>query len=341
MDPARIGEQGGTPNPGARLTDETTTPVVTTEHALGLASAGSDSAAVDRVSPGRHAAPVRSRGAERAAPDIDGAIVLGRQLVANLSHVLLGHAGSAHGGGDRRPVGRPPSHRGRPRCGQDGPGPGPGPVARSRPLASPGTSRSPALRRHRRLGLLARRRHVGVPSRSGVRPRGARRRAQSHPAAHPGRPPRDHGGAAGERGRRVVSTAPPPPRDRHPEPALAARDLSRWSRASSTGSRWPPPSGIPTPTPKRSSSSTTAGSSRSSELGPVCTTAGWLDAQHATETVAVAPAIAEYAVTLCRASRSRRRRPPRCQSPRRDLAHPLGPGPRRACRPAPMSPPTT
>src|SRR5579872_1367539 len=41
-----------------------------------------------------------------------------------------------------------------------------------------------------------------------------------------------------------------------------------------------------------------------SELGPVCTAAGWLDAQRATETVAVAPALAEYAVTLCRASRS-------------------------------------
>jgi MoxR-like ATPase len=36
----------------------------------------------------------------------------------------------------------------------------------------------------------------------------------------------------------------------------------------------------------------------------VCTAAGWLDAQRATETVEVTPAIAEYAVTLCRASRS-------------------------------------
>jgi MoxR-like ATPase len=41
-----------------------------------------------------------------------------------------------------------------------------------------------------------------------------------------------------------------------------------------------------------------------SALGPVCSPAGWLDAQRATETVAVAPAIAEYAVALCRASRS-------------------------------------
>jgi MoxR-like ATPase len=41
-----------------------------------------------------------------------------------------------------------------------------------------------------------------------------------------------------------------------------------------------------------------------SELGAVCTAAGWLEAQRATETVTVAPAIAEYAVTLCRASRS-------------------------------------
>jgi len=40
------------------------------------------------------------------------------------------------------------------------------------------------------------------------------------------------------------------------------------------------------------------------ELRPVCTTNGWLAAQRATETVEVAPAIAEYAVALCRASRS-------------------------------------
>lgn len=39
------------------------------------------------------------------------------------------------------------------------------------------------------------------------------------------------------------------------------------------------------------------------DLQPVCSTAGWSAAQRATEAVTVAPAVAEYAVTLCRASR--------------------------------------
>ena len=37
---------------------------------------------------------------------------------------------------------------------------------------------------------------------------------------------RDDGGAAGERGRRVVAAAAPAPRHRHPEPLLPTRDLS-------------------------------------------------------------------------------------------------------------------
>ena len=40
------------------------------------------------------------------------------------------------------------------------------------------------------------------------------------------------------------------------------------------------------------------------ELRPVCTTSEWLGAQRATESVAVAPSVAEYAVALCRSSRS-------------------------------------
>jgi MoxR-like ATPase len=41
-----------------------------------------------------------------------------------------------------------------------------------------------------------------------------------------------------------------------------------------------------------------------SGLRPVCDTVTWLQAQGATETVAVSPAVAEYAVNLCRASRT-------------------------------------
>jgi len=40
------------------------------------------------------------------------------------------------------------------------------------------------------------------------------------------------------------------------------------------------------------------------ELRPICDTASWLEAQRATESVPVSPAVAEYAVDLCRASRS-------------------------------------
>ncbi len=39
-------------------------------------------------------------------------------------------------------------------------------------------------------------------------------------------------------------------------------------------------------------------------LEPICTTAGWSEAQAATESVAVAPAVADYAVQLCRATRT-------------------------------------
>jgi MoxR-like ATPase len=39
-------------------------------------------------------------------------------------------------------------------------------------------------------------------------------------------------------------------------------------------------------------------------LAPVCTLQGWQEAQRATESVPVAPAVAEYAVAICRASRT-------------------------------------
>ena len=61
-------------------------------------------------------------------------------------------------------------------------------------------------------------------------------------------------------------------------------------------------------------------------------TAQWLEAQRATETVDVATAVAEYAVALCRASRSATGVRLGRQPARRHLAHPSGPGPRRARR---------
>ena len=82
MEPARIGEQGGTPSLGDRVTDETTTQVVT---------------AAARNGAGDHGAgqgySAQGSGAPSAS-DIEGAIVLGRELVSNLSHVLLGTPGA-------------------------------------------------------------------------------------------------------------------------------------------------------------------------------------------------------------------------------------------------------
>ena len=117
---------------------------------------------------------------------------------------------------------------------------------------------------------------LGVPARPGVRPRRARRRAQPHAAAHPGRASRDDGGAAGQRGRRVVAAPAPAPRDRHPEPASPSSAPTRSSRASSTGSPWRRRSAIPTPTPRRSSLQHGGGKFALGELRPVCTTEEWL-----------------------------------------------------------------
>ena len=47
-----------------------------------------------------------------------------------------------------------------------------------------------------------------------------------------------------------------------------------------------------------------AGKFALAELTPVCTTQGWWHAQAATESVLVSPAVAQYAVQLCRATRS-------------------------------------
>ena len=56
------------------------------------------------------------------------------------------------------------------------------------------------------------------------------------------------------------------------------------------------------------------------DLRPVCDPDGWLRAQRATELVPVAPAIAEYAVELCRASRLGTRRRPGREPSRHHLA---------------------
>ena len=76
-----------------------------------------------------------------------------------------------------------------------------------------------------------------------------------------------------------------------------------------------------------------AGKFALAELTPVCTTERWRQAQAATESVFVAPAVAEYAVELCRATRTGPGRPARRQPACRHLADPVRPGPRGALRP--------
>ena len=69
------------------------------------------------------------------------------------------------------------------------------------------------------------------------------------------------------------------------------------------------------------------------DLLPVCTPEAWLEAQRATESVAVAPAVAQYAVGAVPGHPDRTRGAPRGQPAGGHLAHPVCAGPRRAVRP--------
>jgi len=303
MDPARIGEQGGTPNPGARLTDETTTPVVTTEHALGLASSGSGTAAVDRVSPGRHAAAVHNGGTERAGSDIDGAIVLGRQLVANLSHVLLGTPGALTAAAIAALSG---GHL----LIEDVPGVGKTVLARALAL-SLGADLS---RVQGHPDLLP----SDVTGVSVFSPDAGTWEFRPGPVfAHVvlvdelnRTPPRTQAALLETMEEQQVSVdgeSYPLP---HPHLVIATQNplsqLGTYPLVESQLDRFALATAIGYPDADTEAQLVLhhGGKFALNELGPVCTTAGWLDAQHATETVAVAPAIAEYAVTLCRASRT-------------------------------------
>ncbi len=63
------------------------------------------------------------------------------------------------------------------------------------------------------------------------------------------------------------------------------------------------------------------------DLQPVCTPAEWLEAQAATNLVAVTPVVAQYAVEICRREQGCSGRASRGQPPIRDLADQIGPGP--------------
>ena len=87
------------------------------------------------------------------------------------------------------------------------------------------------------VGLLARDRQLGLPSRAGVRERRARRRGEPRVAAHPGRVARADGRAPGDRRRRHPRASRPVLHDRDAEPARyhghvpAARESARPLRA--------------------------------------------------------------------------------------------------------------
>ena len=146
---------------------------------------------------------------------------------------------------------------------------------------------------------------LGVPTGTGLRARRARGRAQPHPSPDAVGPPRDDGGAAGQRGRPVLAAARAAHGDRHTEPAFATRARSRSSRASSTGSPWRPRSATPTPRARCSLALHAGGTYALAELTAVCTPDEWLQcAARVPSRYWCSESVAEYTVEICRASRT-------------------------------------
>ncbi len=240
------------------------------------------------------------------------------------------------GGG---PVRQPPAHRGRPRGGQDRPGPGPGHRPRGPAVPGPGPPRPAALRRHRGDRLLPGHRHLGVPARPGLRPRGPARRAQPDAAPHPVGPARGHGGAAGVGGRRVVAAAPAPPGHRHPEPDRPARHLPAGGEPARPVRRRPPPSAIPTPRSRPAWSCTAAAATPSTPWPRWPTRPSGDGPSTPPPRCRWSPPVAEYAVSLVRATRTAGTVRLGRQPPGGHLAHPQRPGLCRAVRPGLRHPP--
>lgn len=109
-------------------------------------------------------------------------------------------------------------------------------------------------------------------------------------------------GTAGQRGRDLLATTPAPHGDRDPNPLsqrgtypLVESQLDRFALSTAVG--------YPDAESEARLVVHEGGKWALGELGPVCTTSAWLDAQRAVETLPVAPAVARYAIELCRASR--------------------------------------
>jgi MoxR-like ATPase len=294
MEPARIGEQGGTPNPGDVVTDETTTTVVTTGSSP-MMPTGHD------TTPNGSAERVR---AERSHPsDIDGAVALGRALVANLSQVLLGTPGALTAAAIAALSG---GHL----LIEDVPGVGKTVLARALAL-SLGTDLS---RVQGHPDLLP----SDVTGVSVFSPDAGTWEFRPGPVfAHVvlvdelnRTPPRTQAALLETMEEQQVSVdgeSYPLP---HPHLVIATQNplsqLGTYPLVESQLDRFALATAIGYPDADTEARLVLhhGGKFALTELGPVCTTAGWLDAQRATETVVVTPAVAEYAVTLCRASRS-------------------------------------
>ncbi|HEY7946360.1 MAG TPA: AAA family ATPase [Acidimicrobiales bacterium] len=275
MEPTRIGEQGGTPTPGDTVAHESN------------GSVGSFGAASDR----------------RGPSDIDAAIALGRALVANLSRVLLGTPGALTAAAIAALSG---GHL----LIEDVPGVGKTVLARALAL-SLGTDLS---RVQGHPDLLP----SDVTGVSVFSPDAGTWEFRPGPVfAHVvlvdelnRTPPRTQAALLETMEEQQVSVdgeSYPLP---HPHLVIATQNplsqLGTYPLVESQLDRFALATAIGYPDADTEARLVLhhGGKFALSELGPVCTTAGWLDAQRATETVAVAPAVAEYAVTLCRASRS-------------------------------------
>jgi len=283
MEPARIAEQGGPPNRGDRVTEaralvtsaRPAAPEVTADH--GASESG------------------RSR--------IDGAIVLGRELVANLSHVLLGTPGALTAAAIAALSG---GHL----LIEDVPGVGKTVLARALAL-SLGADLS---RVQGHPDLLP----SDITGISVFSPDAGTWEFRPGPVfAHVvlvdelnRTPPRTQAALLETMEEQQVSVdgeSYPLP---HPHLVIATQNplsqLGTYPLVESQLDRFALATAIGYPDAETEAQLVLhhGGKFALSELGPVCTTTGWLDAQRATETVAVTPAIAEYVVTLCRASRS-------------------------------------
>jgi MoxR-like ATPase len=315
MEPARIGEQAGTPSLGGRVAEEITAPVAQ-EHQVPRAGGTPVTATSPDIGhpgnghPGTADTGTADPGTGRPGsghpgtgrPDVDGAIALGRELVTNLSTVLLGTPGALTAAAIAA------------LCGghlliEDVPGVGKTVLARALAVS---------------LGVELSR----VQGHPDLLPSDVTGVTVFSPDAgswdfRPGpvfahvllvdelnrTPPRTQAALLETMEEQQVSVDGESYRLPHPHLVIATQNplsqlgtyplvesqLDRFALATAIGY---PDAGTETRLVLHH-----GGKFALNDLRPVCSVSGWSEAQRATETVIVAPAVAEYAVALCRDSR--------------------------------------